>query len=243
MRPLLVLLVLLAAGLAGCMGEADLQQRPAGQIDGAVVDQYMNPYGEAEVELVGQERIDVTNDLGGFTFHGVPPGEHTVRVVFPDGQDEQTVQVVADEVTPTILQVPRVYEQAPHVSMLRHEGRVDLGLPGQGCASCSWTAELSGRPDHVLLSARWEDRVADDAPTSTLLRVELRDDDGRLITAVEGESPLQRMVGGHLVPAGADRLEVRVLFHEDNELPHPGFRMQSELCLYYGTDPATDRAC
>jgi len=239
MRSLLVL-VLLVPALSGCVGgEEPHAAAPTGQIDGAVVDQFLRPYAATPVHLLELERRDVTNDLGGFSFRDVPPGVYTVQVVVAGPvTDEQTVTVEAHEVSRTILQAGRPVPEDPHVVRLSHAGGVDVAVPGAGCPSCSWTTPLGEpRPDHVYLEARWEDEMAEGSPSGTSLRVELRDQTGRLITSVEGRSPLQRYIDGSDIPGGADQLEVRVRFHRTNEVPHVGFEMDSRLCLFFATDP------
>lgn len=243
MRSVAVLAAVLALALAGCVAPAaPSASAPAGgRIDGAVVDAFLSPHANTTVRIVELGWLDETNALGGFTFRNVPAGVYTVRADVAGQTDRQTVVVREGATTQTILQVVLPPAPTPHVAALRHEGHADLGIPGTTCVPCAWQTTLHERPDHVVLEARWDNGPLPGSPTR--LVVELRDEAGRLVAFMEGQSPLQAKLMGSSIPADSETIEVRVYFHPANEAPHPGFSMQSSLCLFYAVSPDDGFGC
>ena len=67
--------LLLAILLAGCSAAPPpAAPEPTGRIDGAVVNEVLQPFSHLNVTLVGMDRVDETSDLGGFTFRELPMG-------------------------------------------------------------------------------------------------------------------------------------------------------------------------
>ncbi len=236
MRALAVLLAILVP-LAGCVEPAP--QVPTGQIDGAVLDQLLNPYGDVEVQLVGTDMRDSTNALGGFTFRDVPVGAYMIKVTIEGvGEDTQGIAVAAGFTSRIVLQVakpPATYDYTTHLS---HKGQDAFGAPATECLSCAWHTQLNERrPDHVRLHAQWESQnVQGKSAAATMAIIELRDENGHLLAKLEGQSPLEARLRGSDIPASADALRVRVLMHPDNQVPHPGVEVETALDLYYGTE-------
>jgi hypothetical protein len=238
-RALASVCMVLVAALAGCTSGAE--PLPEGRIDGAVVDQFLVPWGNTTVHLLQGDRLDVTSRLGGFTFPNLEEGLYTLAVAIPGTSGaRESVWVPHGGVGRIILQIDRAVEPAPYVHRLGHIGFTDLGLPGRECAPCGWTTSLPERPTDIVLRATWEDGAAEPGER-TALTVELRDDDSRIVDSVEGTSPLVLKLHGARLPAATDALEVRVRFHEHNQLPSASFRMESQLHLYYGTTEAAEK--
>lgn len=228
--------MLLAAGLAGCAGTAPYQEAAAGRIDGAVLDQGLSPHAGATVHLAELGLEDTTNDLGGFTFRQLPPGLYTLHVEV-DGEEDKEIVPVGKDIERVILQVERERPDAPRTTTLRHAGETASGLPGEVCRSCSWTTRLHDQPDHVRITATWDEGDLRMAGSPSLLVVELRDAAGRMITWMEGPSPLTSTVRASALAADSDELQVRVRVHGDNDAPAPGAEVLTKLELFYGKDP------
>lgn len=218
--------------LAGCLGAAPASPPAAtGRIDGAVVDGALAPYAHQNVTLVNLGWVDQTSALGGFTFRGVPPGTYTLVAQRPgtDG-DVRVVEVRPGAVTRVILQLLPHHDPSPFVSTLKNTAHTDLALPGADCADCAWGTFLLEAPQEIVLRAQW-----DPAPVgSNALTLRLVTDDGRVLGAATGESPLELSVRGDL--PGQQR--VRVLVHFGDDFTPRPLQMSSLLELYYGADRA-----
>lgn len=221
--------VALALLLAGCAGVATTPGPIAtGQIDGAVVDQVLRPFGFLNVTLVNLDRVDTTSERGGFTFRDLPPGVYTLTAK-AEGTlgDVKMVQVEAGKVSRVILQLLPVPSKVPFVTSLRNHAQEDLAIPGALCESCGWGTFLLRHPDEVVVRANWDALPAGDA-TVTL---EVRDDQDRLLGSASGTSPLEVDIRGADIPAESNRLKFSFRFG-DNFTPQP-FDVESFLDLYY----------
>lgn len=231
-----LLLLLLPAALAGCVAE-EPAALPAGQIDGAVVDGYLYPFANQTVHLSPLGWTDQTSRLGGFTFRGVPPGTYTVLAAREGTTGAgAVVEVTADRVTKTILQLLPVEEREPWMALFpsqtRHE---DMAYPGAECESCSWTVPLGAdRPAEVLFEARWsETGLGHDA-----MRFRIADDQGRtLASRVVASSPFAVSVDGADVPPDAQALRITAAFGQDF-LARPNFRIDAATTLFHGATRA-----
>jgi hypothetical protein len=230
MRGLLPL-ALAAWVLSGCITVAPAPARPAtGQIDGAVVDGYLNPYPYQNVTLANLHWVDQTSRLGGFTFRNVPPGTYTLVSQKPgtDG-DVKVVEVSPGKTTRVILQMLPHHDPIPFVSILKNNAHTDLALPGSDCPDCAWGTFVLEKPKEIVLKAAW-----DAAPAGgNTLTLRLLADDGQELGSVTGASPLELAVKGDDLPAG-QKVKVNVHFGGDF-LPRP-VQMQSLLSLYYVAD-------
>ncbi len=186
--------------LAGCTATPIADDvAPAGRIDGAVIDPWLQPFGGLNVSIVELGRIDTTSAMGGFTFRNVPPGLYTLLAAPLDSdEDRRTIRVTASEVVRVILQpVPHEVPFARSAEFT-HRGASDLLLPGAECIGCSWTTRLHDQATALDAWIHW-DAVR---PEEDRLRIEVRDNHDALVAVTEGVSPL-RVHTTNLPPAGS----------------------------------------
>lgn len=142
-KPLLVVLGLLCAALAGCSDEKakdpvadadfsdlDLEATPdTGVVRGVVVDAAIVPVAGATVRLLEEE---VTTDEGGvFGFDLVPPGSHFLRVEKPGYlPTQQTVQVEANLAEPPVVKVllERDPISTPYLEIYQFDGFIECSV-------------------------------------------------------------------------------------------------------------------
>ena len=227
-------ILLLAALVPGCSGVDAPEEAATGRIDGTLIDQLAQPYGEQEVRMLELGWTTWTTPRGGFSFVGVPPGTHTLEAVPAGGaRIREVIEVVADNRTVIFLQTPRDMPRAPSVSVLSKEAWTSIALPGEECESCAWTTHLIEHPEEVVLRAEWEDELA-----GTIV-VDLLDGTGQAVARVEGQSPLWTTVAGH--DLGLDStdpaLEIRVYFGD--VMPQTNYHIRTFLDVYYGADRET----
>ena len=225
MRSAVVALALL---LAGCGAPPAPPEPATGQIDGAVVNQILQPFGFLNVTLVNLDRVDVTSERGGFTFRDLPPGTYTLIAQAPATLgDIKVVQVEANKVTRVILQLLPTPSTVPFVTTLRNRAQQDLATPGADCTSCGWGTFLLRHPDEVVLRANWASLPA----TGSTVTMTARDDKDRELGSVTGPSPLELDLSGNDIAADAARIKVSFRFGADFT-PQP-FDLESFLDLYY----------
>lgn len=235
---------LLALALSGCLsGGEPVHDGPTGQIDGAVLNHVLIPYGNASVHLdTGQ--TTQTTQLGGFSFFDVPIGFHTVEVeVAGAGLDREVVAVNEDSIARVILQLFPAEEPSPHVTSLSDSQIVQVAMPGEHCEECEWSAALrETRPEAVELKVAWDGRHPLLTASRTDLIVELRDQDGNTLIGPLGRHQVEQEEGLHVLcaaidgralPATAGSLQVHFRFDPENQAPHPDFKMESFLRLHY----------
>lgn len=231
------LLLALPAVLAGCLaGEPPADARPAGQIDGAVLDHLLNPFGDQPVRLVQLDLVDRTSALGGFTFRAVPAGVYTLTTTLATGQSStQIVEVRADEITRVILQVMPMPSEEPYVELHSFQSTGERPTPGAVCATCEWAAPLgTQRPKEVTFEALWDSSILND--DNERLHIMITDDRGfQLYNKRQLASPLLPVtIEGADIHPEATELRVTVSF-EDGYLPTTqDFTMDSVLAFYHG---------
>jgi hypothetical protein len=234
-RALLVALVLPALA-AGCLGGEPGASVATGQIDGAVVDQLLRPYGNQTVYLSPLGWTDATSRLGGFTFRDVPVGTYTVLAA-KDGTrgGAAVVDVEEGRITKTILQLLPFDVQPPYLDIVPHSSFADTAFPGTVCADCAWEASLDEHPEEVVFEARWE--------ATTLgfdgMRFQVTDDQGDVLyqSPVETDGPVTISIAGADIPDDARTLRVTATFGSEFT-PRANFRMESVLTLYHGATKA-----
>ncbi|MEK6985059.1 MAG: carboxypeptidase-like regulatory domain-containing protein [Candidatus Thermoplasmatota archaeon] len=225
----LVLAVALVALLAGCAGNATPQAPlETGRIDGAVVDQILRPFSFLNVTLVNLDRVDVTSEMGGFTFRNLPAGSYTL-VAQAEGTlgDVKVVEVKTGQVTRVILQLLPVPSVVPFVTSLHNRAQEDLGMPGATCDSCAWGTFLLNHPDDVVLRASWSALPVG----SSTVTITLRDDEDQELGSVTGASPLELAISGADIDLDATRLKVSFRYADD--FTPQSFDVESFLDLYY----------
>lgn len=234
-----LLALLLPALLAGCLGGERAEPGPLGQIDGAVVDHLLRPYADQTVFLTQLGLTDQTSRLGGFTFRDVPVGTYTLLATREGTQgDVVVVEVTADHITKTILQLVPIPTPDPYMAILTPQhGSHELPFAGEECTSCGFTIPLDGaeRPAEVVLDARWErDALGRDG-----LVFEISDDLGNRLWYHDAPvaPPLTATVDGADIAEGASELRVRVFFGHDFAT-RLQFQMDSYMTLYYGATRA-----
>lgn len=219
------------AGLAGCAAPAPPQ--PTGQVDGAVLDPWLNPFGGAVVELLELGLTDTTSDLGGFTFRSLPPGEYTLRAM-PPGTDGAiaTVKVRANEVTRVILQAPHTPEPEP--TILGADRTATFASPHSGDRHNLAPILLSGRPDDIDVRATWTGTVSPPP-----MQVQLWGASGELLAVAHGSGSVHFQPAMDLLANGTRAIVPVIVFEEDanNPVPVPQTEVTVRLHvdLYYGT--------
>ena len=77
-----------------------------GVINGTVYSRETDePLAGAEVQIIGIDKITITDETGSFSFYDIPKGEHTLSITFPGTEIEEKVSIVVQEgknLTPTI---------------------------------------------------------------------------------------------------------------------------------------------
>lgn len=226
---------LLAGLLAGCTAGAERGVGAAtGQIDGAVVDRTLHPFGGLKVHLSPLDREDTTSPLGGFTFRNLPAGSYTVIASSPGTLGAGAiVNVEPGKVSRVILQLLPVPTVLPYIETLGHRSNAQFAFPGDECGECSWTIPLEKHPDELVLQARWNS--IPEGQGTVIMQV--YDDRGRFVTAVQDNSLLWTAVSGEDIETDASSLTVSITFGNDFT-PRYGFQMQSSATLYYGATRA-----
>lgn len=233
--PLTLLLATLA--LAGCAAPDAQPSPPTGRIDGAVLGPFLSPYGNHTVRLVELDRIDVTSEMGGFTFRNVPPGTYNLTA----GDDtshplRREITVYPDEITRIILQLRPLHVPFPHVAYLQRHGAAELAMPGESCEPCGWSTELHEKPDAVIVEASWPSPGVGELTLGGTLLVEVLDQAGQLIAELEGHSPRWAYLPATSLPADLTGLSLRVSFGDDF-IPQKDFEMDSYLTIYHDITP------
>lgn len=233
-----------AMAMAGCLsGPEPIHEGPTGQIDGAVLNHVLIPYGNATVHLDTGETTQTTK-LGGFSFYHVSEGFHTVEVEIDGGGDREVVAVNRDAIARVILQVFPLQEDRPHVTALSDSQIVQLAMPGEHCEECEWSAALRDtRPEAIELKVAWDADHPLLGASRTDLIVELRDQAGNTLIGPLGREQVTEegafqvlcaAIDGRALPEGAGSVQVHFQFDPDNQAPHPDFQMESFLRLHYG---------
>lgn len=236
-------LLALPALLAGCFtGGAPALAVATGQIDGAVVDHLLHPFGDQEVTLVQLERTDRTSPLGGFTFRAVPPGTYTLTTTLSDGGTATAVvDVQADKVTRVILQVLPQPEALPWFEAHTFRSTGERPSAGQVCASCEWAVPLGAdRPSEVTFEAVWAagPGLGGDALGEHIndhLHIQITDGRGfPLFNDKDVASPAYVSIAGADIHPEATEIRIQVEFG-DGFTPSPQeFRMTSVVTNYFG---------
>lgn len=238
MKPALALL-LLPALLAGCLaGQPPAPPGPTGQIDGAVVDHLLRPFGDHTVRLVQLDRTDQTSPLGGFTFRNVPVGFYTITTEGEGGRfATQVVDVQEGKITRTILQLMPV--PGPHVAILAfsHESTADSSEPGGPCEPCGWRQAIPDqRPAEITLEAAWDEPLLNTTLGSHHgdLTIRVKDDRGFELAALHDvPSPAVVAIDGADLHPDARELVVEVEYGRQF-LPDTDFTMRSVMTMYLG---------
>lgn len=236
MKAALVALALPAL-LAGCLaGEPAAPPGPTGQIDGAVLDNLLNPYADQVVRLVQLGLEDRTSALGGFTFREVPVGVYTLTTALPDGQtDTEVVDVRQDEVTRIILQLEPLPAELPYVEAYSFRSTGERPEAGEVCSTCEWAVPLGAdRPEEVTFEAIWDSSLVPDEREP--LHIMISDGRGfQLYNKHDVTSPLLPITieGADLHPE-ATELRVTVGFGNGYLAPTQDFTMDSVLVFYHG---------
>lgn len=235
------LLLALPAVLAGCLaGEPPADARPAGQIDGAVLDHLLNPFGDQPVRLVQLDLVDRTSALGGFTFRAVPAGVYTLTTTLATGQSStQIVEVRADEITRVILQVMPLPSVEPFVELHSFKSTGERPNPGAVCSTCEWAVPLGAeRPEEVFFEAMWDSSILDD--DGERLHIMISDDRGfqlynqRDLASPVGQGVLPVKIEGADIHPDAKELRVTVQFGNGHLPTTQDFTMDSVLAFYHG---------
>lgn len=235
MRALLVAMVLPALA-AGCLDDGPAAPVPTGQIDGAVVDQLLRPFGNQTVYLSPLGRTDSTSRLGGFTFREVPVGTYTVLTALEGTRGAAAVVDVQEgRVTKTILQLLPVDVAPPYLDIVPHSGFADRAFPGEVCGGCAWEVPLDQHPEEVVFEARWDGT----ALGLDGMRFQVTDDRGDVLyqSPVETDGPVTISIAGADIPDDAGSLHVTASFGQEFT-PRANFRMESVLTLYHGATKA-----
>lgn len=232
MEKVALLLLVVSAATAGCLGGEPPVPVPTGQIDGAVVDQLLRPFDGQVVYLSELGRQDATSPLGGFTFREVPVGSYTLIVTREGTRGAVAfVDVEQDKVTKVILQLIPVPVEMPFMTILPRESHQEMAFPSQPCQGCTWTAHLDqGAPAEVVFDARWDQT----ALGQDRLRFQVRDDQGHLLyqSPVETAGPVSISISGEDIPDDAQSLTIEASFG-DSFTPRLDFEMVSSVTLYY----------
>jgi hypothetical protein len=233
-------LLLLPALLAGCLaGKPAPQAVPTGQIDGAVVDALLHPYGNQTVRLVQLGRTDQTSPLGGFTFRNVPPGFYTVTTSLGDVSAAQVVDVEAGRITRVILQLIPTPAPEPYFQAYVYDSPGQSRAAGTECTSCAWAVALSEqRPAEVTLEAFWSEGPILGEERDHL-HITVTDDRGfTLYEASDAASPFVASIAGADIHPEAQELRVQVEFGGHYMPSAQPFTMRSVMTLYHGATKA-----
>lgn len=234
-------LLMLPALLAGCLAGQPPDPVPTGQIDGAVVDHLLRPFGNHTVRLVQLDRTDQTSALGGFTFREVPVGFYTLTTEGDGGRfATQVVDVQEGKVTRTILQLLPL--PGPHVGILafQHESLADSSEAGGPCEPCGWRQALPDeRPVEITLEAVWDKPLLNTSvpPLGSGhgdLTIRVKDDRGFELAALHDvASPAVVAIDGADLHPEARELVVEVEYGRQF-LPDTDFTMRSVMTMYLG---------
>jgi hypothetical protein len=232
------LLLALPAVLAGCLaGEPPESPVPTGQIDGAVLDHLLNPFGDQPVHLVQLDLVDRTSALGGFTFRGVPVGVYTLTTSRDGGQaTSQIVEVRPGEVTRVILQLMPVPRDEPYVELHPFRSTGERPQAGMVCSSCEWAVPLGpDRPEEVTFTATWASSLL--GPEHDNLDIQITDGRGfQLYDGIDRSSGLFVSIEGSDLHPEATELRITVDFGRDFLTPSQDFTMDSVLAFYHGAN-------
>lgn len=228
--------MVLPALAAGCLGGEPDVPVATGQIDGAVVDQLLHPFGNQTVYLSPLGWSDSTSRLGGFTFREVPVGTYTVLTAL-DGTRGAAAVVDVEEgrITKTILQLLPVDVAPPYLDIVPHSSFTDTAFPGTVCDRCAWEVPLDEHPEEVVFEARWDST----ALGLDGMRFQVTDARGDVLyqSPVETDGPVTISIAGADIPEDAGSLHVTATFGSEFT-PRASFRMESVLTLYHGATKA-----
>lgn len=238
-------LLLLPALLAGCFaGEPAARPLPTGQIDGAVVDHLLTPFGNQTVTLVQLGRTDQTSALGGFTFRQVPPGFYTVTTTRGEATDAQVVDVQAGRVSRLILQLLPIPQPEPFFEAYSFDSRGERPVAGEACDTCEWALPLGGdRPAEAILEALWHRPFLGDdgllGDEGALLDIKVTDGRGfELYSGHDVASPFVLSIPGEDIHPDATELRIQVAFGRGFMPSAQDFTMRSAFTLYFGATKA-----
>ncbi|MEK6975282.1 MAG: carboxypeptidase-like regulatory domain-containing protein [Candidatus Thermoplasmatota archaeon] len=235
-----LLLLALPAVLAGCFaGEPPQAALPTGQIDGAVLDHFLQPFGNQSVHLVQLGLVDQTSAFGGFTFREVPPGFYTLTTSLPTGQAAtQVVDVEAGKITRVILQLLPLPTVAPYFRAYAYTSPGEAAEGGSMCSSCEWAVPLAAdRPAEVTVEAMWASAPL--MANSTKLDITITDGRGfALYNGYNLVSPFRVSIAGDDVHPEATELRMQVSFGNQVLPSTRDFTMDSVLTLYHGATKA-----
>ncbi len=236
MRTSALAALLLPALMAGCLGGSDPVPVPMGQIDGAVVDQLLRPFGNQTVYLSQLGRTDQTSPLGGFTFRDVPVGSYTLLAAHEGTQGAAVgITVEADRVSKVILQLLPTPVKDPHMAIFpSHSARENLTSWGAQCMDCSWTVVLGEEPPaEAVFEFRWEESALGEQGDDRMKFVVVDDKGDLLYNRVADSSPFTATIDGADIPDDARELRVRA-YWGSGFTPRANFRMESFVTFYYG---------
>lgn len=237
MRTSALTALLLPALMAGCLGGEDAVPVPMGQIDGAVVDELLRPFGNQTVYLSQLGRTDQTSPLGGFTFRNVPVGSYTLLAAHEGTLGAAVgITVEADRISKVILQLLPTPVQDPHMTIFPpHSASEDITSWGAQCMSCSWTIALEGaeRPAEVVFEFHWESSALGEQGDDRMKFVVMDDKGDLLYNRVADRSPFTATIDGADIPTDAHELVVKA-YWGPGFTPRTNFRLESFVTMYYG---------
>lgn len=222
--------------LAGCLAGEPAASPLTGQIDGAVVDHLLRPFGNHTVTLVQLDRTDQTSPLGGFTFRAVPPGFYTLTTKLEDGPvATQIVDVQAGRITRTILQLVPPAPSLPYFEAHTFRSPGESPEAGEVCEACEWAVPLdAARPREVTFEALWDSGPALGEPRD-LLDIQITDGLGFPLYDGNGlASPLSISIDGADIRPEAPELRVQVRYGQGFLPSAQPFSMHAILTTYHG---------
>lgn len=180
-KTVLVTLLMLGIGLAGCLGGGDdggsqgtdpdqpQFSEDTGAVSGLVTTDDFLPIQGALVAILGADADleTTTSDSGAFVLSNVPPGTHTLAVQKLGFESAaQSVQVAAGEEVEVEIQLNSVAVEEPWIESLPHTGYMETGIGFVRAATCTGCASndtsyfmFGGWPDDfegAVIEAQWE---------------------------------------------------------------------------------------